>query len=107
MDRSSEQVPRIPPGTRGEKVPPMSPVKTASWPGAAGPKGPRLNKVGFKEVKAYAAQDLNDDAGLRTSKKISKLMHEGEPQKKAVAMAMSMEREHRLTEGGGYKRVKK
>lgn len=42
----------------------------------------------------------------RIGKKISVLMHEGEPQKKAVAMAMNMEREHRLTESGGYKRVK-
>ena len=106
-DRSASQVPRIPPGTRGVKDPPMSPMKTASWPKAAGPKGPRMNKVGFKEIQAYAAQDLNDDAGMRVSKKISKLRHEGEPEKKSVAMALSMERAGRLTESGGYRRVKK
>lgn len=38
-------------------------------------------------------------------KKISKLMHEGEPQKKAIAMAMSMKRAGRLTKSGGYRRV--
>jgi len=36
------------------------------------------------------------------SKKIEHLVHEGEPQKQAVAMAMSMGREHRLTPEGGY-----
>lgn len=81
--------------------------KTKNWPKAPGPKGPRFNKVGFKEVKAYAAQDLADDRGMRVSKKISKLRHEGEPEKKAVAMALNMERAGRLTESGGYKRVKK
>ena len=39
------------------------------------------------------------------SKKVSKLMHEGKPQKQAVAMALSMKRAHRLTPGGGYRRV--
>lgn len=38
------------------------------------------------------------------SKKISKLVHEGKPQKQAVAIAKSMEREGRLTKDGGYKR---
>ena len=83
------------------------PIKTPKWPGAPGPKGPRFNKVGFPEIQAYAAQDLNDDAGSRVSKKISKLRHEGEPPKKAVAMALNMERAGRLTEKGGYKRKKK
>ena len=78
--------------------------KSFSWPGAPGPKGPRLNKVGLKEVKAYAVQDLADDASLRVSKKISKLRHEGEPPEKSVAMALNMERKGRLTESGGYKR---
>jgi len=40
-------------------------------------------------------------------KKISKLVHEGEPHTKAVAMAMSMKRAHRLTPSGGYIRSKK
>ena len=39
------------------------------------------------------------------SKKISKLVREGEPQDKAVAMALNMKREGRLTKGGGYRRV--
>jgi hypothetical protein len=42
----------------------MSVFKTAKWPGAPGKKGPKLNKVGFREVVAYAAQDLGDDDGL-------------------------------------------
>ena len=42
----------------------------------------------------------------RIGKKISKLMHEGKPQDQAVAMSLAMDREHRLTEEGGYKRVK-
>ena len=40
-------------------------------------------------------------------KKISKLMHEGEPQEKAVATALSMKRAGRLTPEGGYRRVGK
>jgi hypothetical protein len=43
----------------------------------------------------------------RIGKKISILMHEGTPQKQAEAMALSMEREHRLTDSGGYIRAKK
>lgn len=79
-----------------------------SWPRAPGPKGPRLNKAGFPEVKAYADQDLNDDAGaMRVGKKISILMHEGKPQDQAVAMSLAMERAHRLTKSGGYIRKKK
>jgi hypothetical protein len=40
-------------------------------------------------------------------KKISHLVREGEPQSKAVAMALSMKRAHRLTPSGGYIRSKK
>jgi len=43
----------------------------------------------------------------RVSKKISKLVAEGTPQKQAVAEALSMQRAGRLTPGGGYRRVKK
>lgn len=88
---------------------PNSNSKTASWPKAPGQKGPRFNKVGFKEIKAYTAQDLGDDAhgAHRVGKKISKLKHEGKSQDQSVAMALSMERKGRLTEKGGYKRVKK
>jgi len=41
------------------------------------------------------------------SKKISKLRHEGVPEKQAVAEALSMKRAHRLTKGGGYIRSKR
>lgn len=41
------------------------------------------------------------------SKKISKLVREGVPQRRAVAEALSMQRAGRLTAGGGYRRVKK
>ena len=43
----------------------------------------------------------------RVSKKIEVLMHENVPQKQAVAMAINMEKHHRLTNYGGYIRVKK
>lgn len=39
------------------------------------------------------------------SKKISHLVHEGKPQKQAVAIALSMKRAGRLTPSGGYRRV--
>ena len=48
-------------------------------------------------VKGKAAQ-------ARVSAKISHLRKEGKPPKVAVATALNMEREHRLTKGGGYKR---
>lgn len=38
------------------------------------------------------------------SKKISVLVKEGVPQKQAVAEALAMQRAHRLTKSGGYKR---
>ena len=41
------------------------------------------------------------------SKKISKLRHEGKPPKQAVAIALNMKREGRLTKGGGYKHARK
>ena len=40
----------------------------------------------------------------RVSKKISHLVKEGTPQKQAVAMALNMEREGRITDSGGYRR---
>lgn len=43
----------------------------------------------------------------RVSKKISHLRHENVPQKQAVAMSLNMEREGRITESGGYRRVGK
>lgn len=50
---------------------------------------------------------MNRMGQKRVSAKVSKLMHEGKPQKQAVAMSMSMERAGRLGEKGGYKRKKK
>ena len=38
--------------------------KTMNWPKAPGPKGKSLNRTGWPEVKAYAAQDLADDKYL-------------------------------------------
>jgi len=43
----------------------------------------------------------------RVSKKISHLVHEGMPHKQAIATALNMEREHRITKSGGYKRKRK
>jgi hypothetical protein len=40
------------------------------------------------------------------SKKISHLMGEGKNQKQAVATALSMKREGRLTKSGGYRKKK-
>lgn len=40
-------------------------------------------------------------------KKIAKLVGEGKAQKQAVATALNMKREGRLTPSGSYKRVKK
>jgi hypothetical protein len=39
------------------------------------------------------------------SKKISTLRHEDVPEDQAVAMALNMKREGRLTKSGGYKRA--
>lgn len=41
------------------------------------------------------------------SQKISVLRHEGEPEKKAVAMAINMGKAHRLRQGGRYVHVRK
>ena len=100
-------LPRPNPGPKGVPHPGMPKQSTANWPGAPGPKSPPFNKVGFPEVKAYAAQDLGDDKRTRVGKKISKLVHEGESQDQAVATALSMELAGRLTESGGYIRKKK
>ena len=40
-------------------------------------------------------------------KKIAKLVNEGKPQKQAEAIALQMQRSGRLTNEGGYRRVKK
>jgi hypothetical protein len=46
-------------------------------------------------------------SNARVSKKISKLVHEGTPQKQAVATALSMQRAGRITPEGDYRHVKK
>jgi hypothetical protein len=43
----------------------------------------------------------------RIGRKISKLRHEGVPQREAVGKAMGMARANRITKTGGYRRVKK
>ena len=51
---------------------------------------------------------ISKDGTSRVGAKVSHLMKkEGVTQKQAVAMALNMELEHRLTAKGGYKRVKK
>ena len=45
-------------------------------------------------------------SSARVGTKISVLEHEGKPHKQAIAMAINMEKEHRLTNSGGYRRVK-
>lgn len=85
----------------------MATNKTYPWAENIGPVGPARNKVRFKEVPQWACYHMPDDKSPkkeRVGKKISKLMHEGKPQDQAVAMALNMEREHRLTDSGGYKR---
>lgn len=56
-------------------------------------------------------QEKNLEEGHNTGpgvgKKIAHLVHEGKPQKQAVAMALSMDRAGRLTPEGGYRRVGK
>lgn len=64
----------------------------------------REAKLQEKELKEYEDAEKSEGA---VGKKISKLVHEGKPQKQAVAMAINMKREGRLTSSGGYKRVKK
>ncbi len=98
--------PMPPKDSRGGSNPPF-PEKTKAWMKPEGSAGPKRNTVGWPEVKAYPAQKLADDKSSRVSKKISKLRHEGKEQDQAVAMALNMERHHRLTEKGEYKRARR
>lgn len=97
--------PLPPKDQRRESTPPY-PEKTRAWLKDIGPVGPKRNTTGTPEVKQSASQHMADDGG-RVSKKISMLMHEGKDEKQAVAMAMNMDRAHRLTKEGGYIRKKK
>lgn len=56
----------------------------------------------------HSKPSIRSESGQnRVGKKIGILEEEGAPPKQAIAMALSMERERRLTKEGGYKRVKK
>ena len=58
-------------------------------------------------MESFMGCKVERHSPARVGKKISHLMDEGKPQDQAVAMAINMEKKHRLTESGGYKRVKK
>ena len=58
-------------------------------------------------LEVFMGRNVERNSPARVGKKIEHLMDEGKPQKQAVAMSLAMERKHRLTESGGYKRVKK
>ena len=58
-------------------------------------------------MECFMGRKVERHSPARVGKKISHLMDEGKPQDQAVAMSLEMERKHRLTESGGYKRVKK
>lgn len=58
-------------------------------------------------METFMGRVVERHSPARVGKKISHLVHEGKPQKQAEAMALSMEREGRLTETGGYRRKKK
>lgn len=75
-------------------------------------KGEKKAKKGALVEWAKEEEAEEEHGGMKkgkdaVGKKISKLVHEGKPQKQAVATALNMEREGRLTSGGGYKHVKK
>ena len=58
-------------------------------------------------AESFMGHRVERNSPARVGKKISHLIHEGKPQDQAVAIAINMEKKHRLTESGGYKRVKK
>lgn len=60
----------------------------------------RIMSSGKKKTKKRSSQK-------RVSTKIKVLRNEGVKQDQAVATAINMEKKHRLTNSGGYKRVKK
>lgn len=47
------------------------------------------------------------NSSSRIGKKIRKLRHEGVPQRQAVGEAMGIARANRITESGGYRKVKR
>lgn len=84
-------------------------------------KGGKVKKTGLALVhrgevvkpakKSGAKRVMSTPKGkasrARVSKKIKVLRAEGTPQKQSIAEALSMERAHRITPSGGYRRVKK
>ena len=58
-------------------------------------------------METFMGRVVERNSPARVGKKIAILEHEGKPPAQAIAMALSMERSHRLTESGEYKRVKK
>jgi len=58
-------------------------------------------------METFMGRIIERHSPPRVGKKIAILEQEGKPPAQAIAMALSMERAHRLTESGGYKRVKK
>jgi len=58
-------------------------------------------------AESFMGHKVERNSPARVGKKISHLMDEGKPHEQAVAMVVNMEKKHRLTESGGYKRVKK
>lgn len=63
-------------------------------------------KIQTKELKEYQSEEA-EKSNSAIGRKISKLVHEGKPQKQAEAIALQMQRSGRLTPSGGYRRVKK
>jgi hypothetical protein len=76
----------------------MSPIKGYDYLGHF--RNLRVMELGHNTTKKMSPGDG------AVSSKISHLVHEGKPQKQAVAMALSMKREGRLTKEGGYIRAK-
>lgn len=58
-------------------------------------------------METFMGFKIERNSPARVEKKIKHLMKEGTPRKEAIATALNMERKNRLTESGGYKRVKK
>lgn len=70
-------------------------------------RGRGIVRIRASQIVGSDGTTLEGDARSRVSAKIRKLMHEGKPQKQAVAMALSMERAGRLGPKGGYQRVRR
>ena len=58
-------------------------------------------------TETFMGRKVERESPARVGKKIEHLMDEGKSRDQSIAMALNMERKHRLTESGEYKRVKK